>query len=156
MSDKKNLTLEDYSLIARNITDRVWQLLDKEEVTSEEADQLIHAAHAARFHLGEIGTPLDIARSEWHLSRAYLKVGRPVPAYYYGQKCLEVCRDKELGPFTISYAYETLARTAQKLEDEDAFEEYIGLAKRYGKMIENEDEKKIFFTDLALVPGYED
>lgn len=156
MDQNRSLTFEQYKIIARNITDLVWSLLDREELLPEDADRLIHAAYAARFHHGEYGDPIDIARSEWHLARANLKVHRPVPAIYHGQKCLEVCRDNELGPFTIAYAYEALARTAAVLDDEDAFDEYIRLAKMYGRMIEKDDEKGIFFADLATIPGYED
>ena len=155
MTESRQLTPEDYKTIVRNITDLVWTLLDKEDLSDEDADRLINAAYAARFHNGEFSEALDIARSEWHLARANLKVGRPVPAYFHGQKCLQVCRENELGPFTIAYAYEALARIVAVMNDEEALEEYIGLAKQYGKMIEDDEEKKIFMADLATVPGYE-
>ncbi len=153
---ERSLTVEQYRQIARNITDLVWRLLDKVELTEDEADRLIHAAYAVRFHHGEFGDPIDIARAEWHLARANLKVHRPVPALYHGHKCLEVCRDNELGPFTIAYAYEALARTAAVVGDENALDEYLRLAKMYGKMIEKDDDMKIFFADLSTVPGYEE
>jgi len=154
MSKEQNFTAEQYKRMVKSITDVVWGLLDEEELTPYDADRLINAAYAARFHQGEFGEPLDIARSEWHLARANLKVKRFIPALYHGQKCLEVCREGDLGPFTIAYAYEALARTAAELVDKDALEEYLILATRYGKMIEDEDEKKMFFADLATVPGY--
>lgn len=155
MDADRAFTAEEYRKIARNITDLVWSLFDREELAPEDADRLIHAAYAARFHWGEFGEALDIARAEWHLARANLKVGRPVPAFYHSQKCLEVCRDGELGPFMIAYAYEASARNAKALGDEDAFDEYIRLAKSFAKKIEDNNDKATFLADLALVPGYE-
>ncbi len=58
----------------------------RKNCTPYDADRLINAAYAVRFHQGEFGEPLDIARSEWHLARANLKVKRFIPALYHGQK----------------------------------------------------------------------
>jgi len=156
LNEERSFTAEEYKKIAKNITDLVWSMLDKEELSPEEADRLIHASYAARFHWGEFGEPLDIAHAEWHLARANLKVGRPVPAFYHSQKCLEVCRDGEIGPLMIAYAYEASARCAKVFGDEEAHEEFIRHATTYGKKIKDKKEKETFFTDLALVPGFEE
>jgi len=156
MDEIKTLTFEQYHIIAHNITDLVWTLLDKPELTPDDSDRLVSAAYAARFHHGEFGDPLDVARAEWHLARVNLKVQRPIPALYHGQKCLEICRDSELEPFTIAYAYEALARAAAFIGDTDATEEYLRLGRQFGKMIEKEEEKNMFFADLSTVPGYKE
>ena len=44
---------------AVELFNRTWDLLDKEDRTQEEADTMIHAAHASRYHWGEIGTPFE-------------------------------------------------------------------------------------------------
>lgn len=49
----------------------VWDLMDREVRTPEEDDRMLHAAHASRFHWGEIGTPLEFERGEWQISRVY-------------------------------------------------------------------------------------
>ncbi|MEM2102674.1 MAG: hypothetical protein QXM22_04095 [Candidatus Bathyarchaeia archaeon] len=38
--------------------------IDKKDRTREEDDKMVHAAHASRFHWGEIGTPLEFERGE--------------------------------------------------------------------------------------------
>jgi len=155
LKKEHRFTADEYRTIAKNITDLVWSLLDKPELTPEEMDRLIHASYAARFHWGECGEALDIARAEWHLVRANLKVERPIPAFYHSQKILEVCQEGELGPFMIAYGYEASARTIAAIDkDDDAFDEYLRLAKSFGKKIEDEKERMTFFADLSTVPGY--
>jgi len=155
MNKDRLLTADEYRTIARNITDLVWTILDKPELTPEDMDRLIHASYAARFHWGEFGDALDIARAEWHLVRANLKVGRPIPAFYHSQKILEVCQECELGPFMVAYGYEASARTIAAIDkNDDSFDEYIRLAKSFGKKIEDEKERTTFFADLSTVPGY--
>ena len=41
---------------------------------------MLHAAHASRFHWGEVGEPVNFARGEWQISRVYAVLGRPEPA----------------------------------------------------------------------------
>ena len=155
MNKEHLFTADEYRTIARNITDLVWSLLGKPELTPEEMDRLIHASYAARFHWGECGEALDIARAEWHLAHANLKVKRPIPAFYHSQKCLEVCQDGELGPFTIAYGYEATARSIAEIDkNDDSLDEYLRLAKSFGKKIEDEKERTMFFADLSTVPGY--
>ena len=48
-----------------------WDLLEKTDRTEAENRQMIHMAHASRFHWGEIGTPLQFGRGEWQVSRVY-------------------------------------------------------------------------------------
>jgi hypothetical protein len=155
MSKDGMFAADEYRTIARNITDLVWSLLDKVELTPEEMDRLIHASYAARFHWGEFGEALDIARAEWHLVRANLKVGRPIPAFYHSQKILEVCQEGELGPFMVAYGYEATARSIAAIDKNDSsLDEYLRLAKSFGKKIEDEKERMTFFADLSTVPGY--
>jgi len=41
---------------------------------------MIHAAHASRFHWGEIGKPINLGRGEWQISRVYSVLNRPESA----------------------------------------------------------------------------
>jgi hypothetical protein len=41
-----------------------WDLLDNKDRSREEDFNMIHMAHASRYHWGEIGTPLEFARGD--------------------------------------------------------------------------------------------
>ena len=52
-----------------------WDLLDNKDRSREEDFNMIHMAHASRYHWGEIGTPLEFARGDWQISRVYAVLG---------------------------------------------------------------------------------
>ncbi|MBA3365103.1 MAG: hypothetical protein H0U03_04865, partial [Actinobacteria bacterium] len=57
--------------LAVDLFNFVWTLLEKADRTGEEDDTMLHAAHASRFHWGEVGAPVNLARGEWQVSRVY-------------------------------------------------------------------------------------
>ena len=62
--------------LAADLFNHVWALLDTEGRTPEQDVEMIHAAHASRHHWGEVGTPVNVARGEWQISRVYATLGR--------------------------------------------------------------------------------
>ena len=63
---------------------------------------MIHAAHASRYHWGEVGDDVNLARGEWQCSRVYAVLGRGEPALWHARRCVEIAEaDAEargLGP----------------------------------------------------------
>jgi hypothetical protein len=84
---------EEHRKFAVELFNLTWSLLDKKDRTKEDDDRMIHAAHASRFHWGEIGTPLEFERGEWQISRVYSALKRSEPATYHAKRCLEICKD---------------------------------------------------------------
>ena len=63
--------------LAVGIYNHCWELLGIAGADAEQDAQLIHAAHASRFHWGEIAdTPARLWRGEWMCSRVYAVLGR--------------------------------------------------------------------------------
>ena len=90
MTEEKKATGQElHKKFAVELFNQVWDLLEKEDRSVEEDDRMVHAAHASRFHWGEIGTPLEFERGEWQVSRVYAVLKRPHGALYHGQRCLE-------------------------------------------------------------------
>jgi hypothetical protein len=135
-----------------NLFNMVWSLLDKKERTIEENDKMIHAAHASRFHWGEIGTPLEFERGEWQISRVYSVLSMPHPALYHGKRCLEICQENDIKDFDIAFAHEALARAYAVLGEKSKREKYIALAQKAGEKIAGEEDKKYFFSELETIP----
>jgi hypothetical protein len=128
-----------------------WDLLDQEERTKEEDDRMLHAAHASRFHWGEIGTPLQFERGEWQISRVYAVLNRPQAALYHGQRCLDICAANQIGDFDIAFAYEALARAYAIAGDSEKSQEYVRLAEQAAEKIEDEGNRGYFMSELATV-----
>lgn len=132
----------------------VWSLLDKKDRTKQEDDKMVHAAHASRFHWGEIGTPVEFERGEWQISRVYSVLNRPQSALYHAERCLEICKEHNIGDFDIAFAYEAMARAHAVAGDKSDCEKYIKLAKEAGEQIKKKEDKDLFFGDIKTVPGY--
>ena len=132
----------------------VWSFMDKKERTKEDDDKMVHAAHASRFHWGEIGKPVHFERGEWQISRVYSVLNRPQPALYHAKRCLEICKENNIGDWDIAFAYEAMARAYVVAGEKTESVKYIKLAKEAGEQIKEKEDRDLFFTDLKTVPGY--
>jgi hypothetical protein len=128
-----------------------WALLEKDDRTPTEAEEMIHAAHASRFHWGKVGMVVNYARGDWQIARVYAVLGRGEPALYHAQRCLATCEEHHIGDFDLAYAYESLAR-AYAVEGRRAeATRYLRLAEEAGEEIVNPADREIFFSDLQQV-----
>jgi hypothetical protein len=150
-TDIKNTEQELHRKFAVDLFNRAWDLLDQEDRTPEDADTMIHAAHASRFHWGEIGTPLEYARGEWQISRVYAVLDRPQAALYHAQRCLDLCQANEIGDFDLAFAYEALARAYAVAGDMAKSGDYTELAVQAAKQIEDAGNREYFESELATV-----
>ncbi len=132
---------------------RVWSLLEKRRRTAADVDEMIHAAHASRFHWGVVGKPVNWAIGEWQVSRVYAVLKRPEPAMYHAKRCLAICREHRVSGFPLAFAYEALARAAAVAAHPRERDRYLREARRIGERIEEQEDRKIFFSDLETIPG---
>ncbi len=146
---------EAHKRFAVDLFNHVWTLLEKEKRSREDEDRMVHAAHASRFHWEEIGTEVNLARGEWQVSRVYSVLQRPPQAIYHAKRCLEICRENNIGDWDLAFAYEALARAYSVAGDEAETEKYIELATKAGDQIREKEDRDLLFDDLATIPGYE-
>jgi hypothetical protein len=138
--------------LAAELFNRVWSLLERQDRTSADDDQMLHAAHASRFHWGEVGTPVNLARGEWQVSRVYAVLKRPEPALWHARRCLELCKLHGIGDFDLAFAYEAMARAHAVAEQPDAVSSYLQLARQAGRQIAEQEDRDVFLADLATIP----
>lgn len=142
----------DHRKIAIDLFNFVWTLLDKPDRTVEDNDQMIHAAHASRYHWSQVGTAVNLARGEWQVSRVYAVLNRPEPAQYHARRCLDICLENQIGDFDLAYAYEALARASAIAGQPGECDRYLALARESGEKIAEKEDRDIFLNDLATVP----
>ena len=102
--------------IGGDLFNYTWTLLARSDRAPGEDDEMLHAAHASRFHWGHAGTPLNLSVGEWQISRVYAVLERSEPALHHARRALEIARQGRLGPFYRAYAHEALARAAAVAE----------------------------------------
>ena len=76
--------------LAVSTFNRVWELLELPERTPWETDEMIHAAHVSCYVWSQIGTPANVARSEWQCARVYATLGRAEPGLWHASRSLEL------------------------------------------------------------------
>jgi hypothetical protein len=139
---------------AVDLFNHVWKLLQLSERTPEQEDEMIHAAHASRFHWGEVGTVANLARGEWQISRVYATLGRAEPALHHANRCLAHCEANpdELEDWDLPFAYEALARAHLVAGEREEARRLAERARELGKAIAAPEDRKLLEADLATLP----
>lgn len=150
--NNSTVTPEIHRRLAASLFNHVWTLLETPERAPELDDEMIHAAHASRYHWGHVGEPVNFARGEWQIARVYAVLKRPEPARYHAQRCLDICLANGIGDFDLAYAYEALARASAVAGDDEARNNYAELAHEAGKSIIDDDDRQLFESDMATIP----
>jgi hypothetical protein len=114
------LDAESHRRLAAALFNRTWDLLELPGRTREQDDEVLHTAHASRYHWGETGRWPNIAVGEWQCSRVYAVLGRPEPALWHARRCLELCEEHGVGDYRLAAAYEALARAELAAGDLEA------------------------------------
>lgn len=95
---------EIHKQFAVNLFNHTWDLLEKKDRTEDEIDEMIHSAHASRYHWGQIGTPINFERGEWQISRVYSVLNKAEPALYHAKRCLDICEKNSIADFDLAIA----------------------------------------------------
>jgi hypothetical protein len=151
--DEDPLTAEQHRRLATDLFNRVWTLLGAADRSPEQDDEMIHAAHASRYHWGEVGTPANLGRGEWQISRVYSVLGRPEPAVYHARRCLAYI-EQGLGTeeWDLPFAYEALARAHAVAGDAFESRRFEQLAREAGEQIADPESGDMLLADLATLP----
>ena len=151
--------LEWHRKMAAQLFNHTWELIDKgDNRTPNESDEMIHSAHASRYHWGIVVIsgkytktgPMNLERGDWQISRVYAILNRPEPALYHAERCLSICEKHKIGDFDIAFALEAMARAYSLSEDSKA-KEYLERAKNAGEAISKEEDMKYFLSELATI-----
>jgi hypothetical protein len=137
--------------LAARLFNRVWELLDQADRTAEDDDEMLHAAHASRYHWGQVGEPVHAARGEWQCSRVYATLGRAEPALYHGRRCLEFTEKHGLSPFDIGCAHEAIARSARLAGIDHQADKHAALATAAAEEITDPEERQVLLADIATL-----
>jgi hypothetical protein len=147
------VTPEEERQLAVDLFNHSWTLLELPERTPEQDDELIHSAHASRHHWAAVGTPANLARGEWQLSRIYSSLGRAEPALHHAKRCLAYCEANPdaLEDWDLPFAHEALARAYRVAGNEAEARRHAVLAGELGERIADAEERELLEADLATL-----
>jgi hypothetical protein len=135
--------------LAVDLFNRASKLLQLPERSPLQDDELIHCAHASRYHWGEVGEPANLARGEWQCSRVYATLGRPEPAVWHARRCLAICEEHGIADWDIAAAQEAMARASLVAGDPAAARDWLGRARASCAAIVDDEDRRIIAADLA-------
>lgn len=132
---------------------RTWDLIEKEDRSAAEDEEMLTTTFASRFHWGRIGEPVNFARAEWQISRVQVLLGNAPEALRHARRCLEITEAAGIGDFDLAFAYEAMARALALSGQHDEAGAFKARAAAAGEDIAEADDREIFLADLATLPG---
>jgi hypothetical protein len=147
------MTREDERQLATDCFNKTWTLMEKQDRTREEGDEMLHCAHASAYHWGQVGTAANRARAEWQCSRVYTVLGHPEPALRHARRCLQLVEASpaEMEEWDLPAAYEALGRAHSAAGNLDDSRRYVELGRDATAKIEDEDDRKHLEADFATI-----
>lgn len=148
------LDAETHRAVAVSLFNHVWTLLEVERRTPEQEDEMVHAAHASRWHWSRAEAPDEAQRlavGEWQCSRVYSVLERPEPALHHAQRCLALTESHEMEDWVAASGAEAMARAHRVAGDRAAFEEWRDRAIAATAAIADPEDREVIEGDVATL-----
>src|SRR6476660_2371162 len=148
-------SVTDVKLLAAQLFNETWRLLELQGRSEPDDDRMIHAAHASRYHWGQVPsvTPAHLARGDWQISRVYAELGRAEPALHHARRVLEICQENGIGDWDLAFAYEALARAHAVAGDAAQARDFSVHAAAAAENITDDEDRDLVLADLETIPG---
>lgn len=146
---------EAHRRLGAALFNHTWTLLGLPERTAAQVDEMIHSAHASRYHwgaAGDAGEAVNLARGEWQCSRVYAVLGRAEPALWHARRCVEINEANGIADWDIASAYEAAARAHAVAGDLPAAREWAARARAACDAIVDPADREVIEGDLATLP----
>lgn len=142
-----------HKYFSANCFNRAWDLLDKNDRTPQEDEEMIRLSLTSHYHWTQREDFTDTKASIgfWQIARIYAVIGQAENAARYGQLCLEASQKEGVAPFYQGYAYEALARAAAAAGDKNKMQSYLEKANQTAGGIKDADEKDMLLADLKTI-----
>ncbi len=144
---------KEHRTLAVEYFNKTWDYIDIKDRSHEQELEMIHYAHASRFHWGhaEGSTDLNKARGEWQISRVYNLAGLGESALYHGKESLRLCEKNNYGDFDLVFAYETIAFAYKVLGDHQKMKLYAELGYKALENVEKPGDKEYCKSELDKI-----
>jgi hypothetical protein len=129
-----------------------WTLIEKADRTPAETDEMIHGAHASRWHWARVGEPVNFARGEWLCSRVYATLGRGEPALWHARRCVDILEENGILDWDVAAAYEAMARASFVAGDPASGALWKAKATAALDAISDVDDRDPIAQDIATLP----
>ncbi len=123
-----------------------WDFMERKDKNADDERQMLHLAHASRFHWSLVGSPRNLAAGDWQISRVYAALGEPDLALTFARSSLEICRKENLQD-VLHTAYEAMARAYAVAKDYRSARTYVDKAREQLDASGADDEDMKIYLD---------
>ena len=147
------LEKDEHRRLAAELFNLVWLLLNTPDRKPMQNDEMIHAAHASRFHWGRVGEGPRMARAEWQCSWVYSELERPEPALYHARRCEALCNEyeAELEDFDLPALHEAFARAQLLAGNKEEARRHLALARELCAAIADPEDREIIQSQIDSI-----
>jgi len=140
---------------AIELNNNLWRALEAGRWSADEAEQNIHAAHAACYHWLQVGNISHHARAECLLANVYATAGFGESALRHAVRCRELIEDSPYAfeDWDFAFAYDALARAYTLTGDAGEAANFRQQADSAGAAISDEEDRMVFERWLAANQG---
>ena len=150
MAEPKTGIDVDHRQLGVDLFNYTWTLLEKDDRTKAEDDEMLNSTHASAYHWSRAtDAPENQARSQWQISRVNAVLGRGDAAVYHAQRCLDLCVENGIGDWDLASAYEALARAHLVAGNDAEYRRNLELGQTALAAIPDPEDREIIGKDLA-------
>jgi DNA-binding transcriptional MerR regulator len=140
--------------LGAGLYNRSWDLLEIEDRTADQDDELVDTAHASAWHWRQVGNEANASRAHWLLSRVYAVLGRGAESLYHARRQNELI---ELGgegfePWDAPSAAEAMARALALAGDTPGALAWKAKATELVAAIPEPEDRDVIARDLETIP----
>jgi tetratricopeptide (TPR) repeat protein len=137
---------EFHRKLAAKCFNDAWEYIEKKNRSKADERQMLHLAHASRYHWGLIGAPVPQAVGDWQLSRIYANLGDRRLAVEFAKASLAICKRNHLSDI-IHTANEGMARAYATSKEYDKARRYLDSARRQLDLLKLDREDRQIYAD---------
>jgi hypothetical protein len=128
-----------------------WELIDSPDRSAEQDRKMLTLAFAARWHWGEIGTPENVAVSDWQVGHVAALAGEVSLAQRYSRSAYDIARAGDLPDWLRASTAEGMARACAVAGDAEGYERYAEEARALVATLDDDEDRELITGQLATI-----
>ena len=136
---------------AVKLFNETWDLIDKKDRTNDEDSQMLEKSYASLYHWRQCGTPLNVARGQWQISRANALLEKGDSSLFHARRSLEICEENNIGDFDLAFAHEAMARAYAVQGNKKLSLNSVAKAEKASESIGKEEDRTYFLSELKSI-----
>ena len=141
---------------ASQANNRAWSLSEQRSRTGAEDEEMLQAAHAAKYFWSIVGNEKNRAHAAQLLALVYSKLGWPLPASHYLSRSEPILLSDQAEPWERSLAHAVAASVAEAIGDSTAHRAHFREATEQVAALSDPEDRAIIEATLKVLPRPEE